>query len=445
MKDIRFKLNLYFIIPVIFAGLTALSFLVAYQLMRVYIENDMPPGWPLAFWGTLLVLFTFICGLLIVKFIIDPIRKFVVQAEHMGVLRDRELSSDSPASESDINQFARVFDRVTELLGKVEARELFPEIIGQSKPMRSVFKQVLKVAPTDSTVLIIGETGTGKELAANSIHRHSRRKANPFMAINCAAIPESLLESELFGHEKGAFTGATTRKPGKFELAHGGTLFLDEIGDMSLEIQAKVLRAIEEKRIERIGGLSSRSVDVRFLAATNKDLPDLVKKGLFRQDLFYRLNGFSIYLPPLRERREDIALLAEHFLRNADEKKRLSSAAIQILMAHEWPGNVRELKNTINSAVLMSDGNIEPTHLPSSVATHWLQTSSAAPVAASRDSLQNMNLDETLRDLEKGIIEQALNQCRGVQKQAARLLGIKERSLWHRLRKYDIKASEFKE
>ncbi len=425
--------------------MTALSFLVAYQLMRVYIKNDMPPGWPLAFWGTLLVLFTFICGLLTVKFIIDPIRKFVVLTEHMGVLRDRELSSDSPGSESDINQFARVFDRVTELLGKVEARELFPEVIGQSKPMRSVFRQVLKVAPTDSTVLIIGETGTGKELAANSIHRHSRRKAKPFMAINCAAIPESLLESELFGHEKGAFTGATARKPGKFELAHGGTLFLDEIGDMSLEIQAKVLRAIEEKRIERIGGLSSRSVDVRFLAATNKDLPDLVKKGLFRQDLFYRLNGFSIYLPPLRERREDITLLAEHFLRNADEKKRLSSATIQILMAHEWPGNVRELKNTINSAVLMSDGNIEPTHLPSSIATHWLQTSSAAPVSASRDSLQNMNLDETLRDLEKGIIEQALNQCRGVQKQAARLLGIKERSLWHRLRKYDIKASEFKE
>ncbi len=445
MKDIRFKLNLYFIIPVIFAGLTALSFLVAYQLMRVYIENDMPPGWPLAFWGTLLVLFTFICGLLTVKFIIDPIRKFVVQTEHMGVLRDHEPSPDSPASESDINQFARVFDRVTELLGKVEARELFPEVIGQSKPMRSVFRQVLKVAPTDSTVLIIGETGTGKELVANSIHHHSRRKAKPFMAINCAAIPESLLESELFGHEKGAFTGATARKPGKFELAHGSTLFLDEIGDMPLEIQAKVLRAIEEKRIERIGGLSSRSVDVRFLAATNKDLPDLVKKGLFRQDLFYRLNGFSIYLPPLRERREDIALLAEHFLRNTDEKKRLSSATIQILMAHEWPGNVRELKNTINSAVLMSESNIEPTHLPSSIASHWLHAPSAAPLSAPRDSLQNMNLDETLRDLEKGIIEQALNQCRGVQKQAARLLGIKERSLWHRLRKYDIKASEFKE
>ena len=298
----------------------------------------------------------------------------------------------------------------------------------------------MKVAPTDSTVLIIGETGTGKELVANSIHKHSLRQGNAFIAINCAAIPEGLLESELFGHEKGAFTGADSRKPGKFELAHDGTLFLDEIGDMPLETQAKVLRALEERKVERLGSVESTQVNVRFIAATNKQLPEIVKTGQFRQDLYYRLNVFAVYLPPLRERREDIPLLAEHFLQAAAETKRLSSSTIQSLMAYDWPGNVRELQNAIQSSALMAGKVIDPVHLPSFITQTWHQPAPLPVFEAARDQ----DMDSQLQELEKRMILHALGRSQGIQKNAASLLGIKERSLWHRLKKYDIDASSFK-
>ncbi len=436
MKNIRFQINLYIIIPLIFAGLSTLSLLVAYRLTRFYLDRDMNPEWPVAFWGILLVFFTFICGLITVKFLIDPVKRFVDKTQTMGVLRNINAEPNPPDTQAELHQFSRVFEQVSEILSKVEARELFPDIVGQSATMRGVFNQIMKVAPSDSTVLIIGETGTGKELVADSIHRHSRRQGKPFIAINCAAIPEGLLESELFGHEKGAFTGASARKPGKFELAHEGTLFLDEIGDMPLETQAKVLRTLEERQVARLGGIDPVKVDVRFIAATNKDLTKLVKQGRFRQDLFYRLNVFAICLPPLRERREDIALLAEHFRQHADEPKRISSAAIQTLMAYDWPGNVRELQNSIKSACLMAPNGIEPVHLPSSITRSW-------PHAASAQA-ESRNLDASLADMEKRLIVQALHKSRGIQKQAAGLLGIKERSLWHRLKKYDIDAASYK-
>jgi transcriptional regulator with GAF, ATPase, and Fis domain len=299
----------------------------------------------------------------------------------------------------------------------------------------------MKVSPTSSTVLIIGETGTGKELVAKSIHKHSPRQGKPFIAINCAAIPEGLLENELFGHEKGAFTGADHKKMGKFEIAHEGTLFLDEIGDMPMETQAKVLRALEEKKIERVGSLTSRTVDVRFIAATNKELPAAVEQGEFRQDLYFRLNVFAVYLPPLKERREDIPLLAEHFLQDTDQDKRISSATIQTLMSYDWPGNVRELKNTIHSAALMAGPIIEPVHMPSYITQSWRQ--SPTPVSQQIHP-HSQSLDQHLQEIEKRMIIQALTQSRGVQKQAATLLGIKERSLWHRLKKHEIDASSFK-
>ncbi|MEJ2041549.1 MAG: sigma-54 dependent transcriptional regulator [Desulfosarcinaceae bacterium] len=266
------------------------------------------------------------------------------------------------------------------------------------------------------------------------------------MPLNCAAIPEGLLESELFGHEKGAFTGAASRKPGKFEMAHEGTLFLDEIGDMPMETQAKVLRALEESKIERVGGYQPVNIDVRFIAATNKSLPDAVEKGFFRQDLYYRLNVFAIHLPPLRERREDIPLLAEHFLQTLDSTKRLSSKSLQILMAYDWPGNVRELKNSVKSGALMSGQIIEPAHLPSSITADG--SLGALTALQKQDGLstglQSPNIDSRLQEMEKVLIIQALEQTKGVQKQAAVLLGIKERSLWHRLKKYDIDANIFK-
>ncbi|MGD9365991.1 MAG: sigma-54 dependent transcriptional regulator [Desulfobacteraceae bacterium] len=396
----------------------------------------------MAFWGIVLVLFTFVCGLITVKFLIDPVKKFVDKTQNLGVLSDVAMAPSPPDSKSEIHQFSRVFDQVSELLTKVEARELFPNIVGQSKSMRSVFNQIMKVSPTSSTVLIIGETGTGKELVAKSIHEHSLRQAKPFIAINCAAIPEGLLESELFGHEKGAFTGADHKKLGKFEIAHEGTLFLDEIGDMPMETQAKVLRALEEKKIERVGSLTSRTVDVRFIAATNKELPAVVEQGEFRQDLYFRLNVFAVYLPPLRERREDIPLMAEHFLQETGHDKRISSAAIQMLMSYDWPGNVRELKNAINSAALMAGPIIEPVHLPSYITQSWRQ--SPTPAASQQPHPDSRSLDQHLQEIEKRMIIQALTQSRGIQKQAATLLGIKERSLWHRLKKYEIDASSFK-
>ncbi len=441
VKNIRFKINLYVIIPLIFAGLSALALLVAYELTRYYMDRGLAPQWPLAFWGILLILFTFILGLFTVRYIIDPVKKFVDKTQTMGMLSGAPYEPVPQGADDELHQFSRVFNQVSELLSKVEARELFPNIIGHSDAMRRVFNQIMKVSSTNSTVLIIGETGTGKELVANSIHKHSLRQEKPFVAINCAAIPEGLLESELFGHEKGAFTGANTRKPGKFEIAHEGTLFLDEIGDMPLETQAKILRALEEKKIERVGAVASKSVDVRFIAATNKELPILVEQGRFRQDLYYRLNVFAIHLPPLRERREDIPIIAENFLDDTGNKQRLSSSAIQMLISYDWPGNVRELKNAVRSSSLMAKDTIEPVHLPSSITQSWPHASKPEIVA---DTEVHQSMDLQLQDIEKQMILRALRQSRGIQKQAANLLGIKERSLWHRLKKYEIDASAFK-
>lgn len=440
MKNPRYHINLYVIIPVIFSGITIFGLLAAYQLTRYYMDLNLSPEWPLAFWGMLLTLFTFGCGLLVVRFLIHPVQQFVDKTQNLGVLREAEaLTPATPAEGNEMHRYARVFDQVSEILSKVEARELFPEIIGQSTAVRAVLNQIVKVAPTDTMVLIIGETGTGKEMVARSIHRQSPRRDKLFSALNCAAIPEGLLESELFGHEKGAFTGAVSRKLGKIESASEGTLFLDEIGDMPLETQAKVLRALEDKSIERIGGNQAIRVNTRFIAATNKNLPELVKKGAFRHDLFFRLNVFVIHLPPLRERREDIPLLSDHFLNTVGLDKKLSSSALQILMTHEWPGNVRELQNAIQSAAVMAPETIEPAHLPSSI-TRNLPEASAATLPEG----QPVDMDSKLQALEKSMLIQALSQCRGIQKQAATLLGIKERSLWHRLKKYDIDATSFK-
>ena len=451
MKEIRINISLYIIIPIIFAGMTVLATLLSYRLTVYYIQQGGKPGWPVAFWGTMLAFFALISGLLIVKFLVDPVKRFVDQTQSLGLVAnlDPEIEQSS-GQDDDMLRFSRVFDQVTELLSKVEARELFPDIIGQSRAMRGVFNQIMKVAPTDSTVLILGETGTGKELVARSIHKHSLRLEKPFVAINCAAIPEGLLESELFGYEKGAFTGANQRKTGKLELANHGTVFLDEIGDMPLNIQAKILRALEEHEIERIGGIHPIKVNLRFIAATNKDLAKMVDQGLFRQDLYYRLNVFTIYLPPLRERREDIPLLAEKFMDKASPGTRISSSALQIMMAYDWPGNVRELENTIQSASLMATaGEVKPVHLPAAVAVAagW-QNKPGSPAGINKksdlDLAGDQNLDERLRQMEISMIVEALSRTGGVQIRAAELLGIKERSLWHRLKKYQIDVSAFK-
>jgi transcriptional regulator with GAF, ATPase, and Fis domain len=440
MKNPRFNISIYIIIPVIFAGIALLSTLVSYHITVYYLKKGMDPQWPVAFWGIVMMILTFICGLLIAKIILNPLERFVINTNKLGLLKNISKKEEKVTKKDEMGRFNIVFEQVTELLSQVEARQLFPQIVGQSKSMRGIFNQIMKIASTDSTVLILGETGTGKELITKSIFEHSRRKEKPFVAINCAAIPESLLESELFGHEKGAFTGANAKKPGKFEIADAGTIFMDEIGDMPLETQAKILRVIQEGRIDRVGGVRPIKVNVRFIAAANKDLSKMVEAGMFRRDLFFRLNVFTIHLPPLRDRKEDIPLLVEQFLKQLKKNLDVSSESMQLFMAHDWPGNVRELKNAVESASVFAKDVIKPVHLPSAITNKFGNTGKEKPVIP-----KNQDLDHRLKEMEKGIIIEALTRTQGVQKQAARLLGIKERSLWHRVKKFGIDATSFKE
>jgi len=441
VKDIRFDISLYIIIPLIVAGISMLATIASFNITTYYIKRGIDPTWPVSFWGAIMIIVTAIFGLLIVKFIIDPMKRFARKTEKLGVLGRSPGHEIKFEKQDDMGRFSQLFDQVTEILSQVEARELFPNIVGQSKSLRGVLKQILQVSKTDTTVLILGETGTGKELIAKSIHQHSKRKEKDFIALNCAAIPENLLESELFGHEKGAFTGASSRKLGKFELAHNSTLFMDEIGDMPMETQTKVLRAIQEHQFERVGGIKPIKVNARFITATHQDLAYLVDQGNFRQDLFYRLNVFAIFLPPLRERREDIPLLVENYLEQHDLSYTVTPETMQILTAYNWPGNVRELENAVEAATIIAEKTIKPNHLPSSVTNAFGKTLTEKLETFPK----TMNLDSRIQELEKGMIIDALTKTMGIQKKAAALLNIKERSLWHRIKKYNIDAAYFKQ
>ncbi|WP_319792470.1 sigma-54 interaction domain-containing protein [Desulfatibacillum aliphaticivorans] len=402
----------------------------------------MNPAPHLIFWGSLFGAFTFVCGLVLTRVILGPVEKFVVEAESLGVTKTGGVHGDSPKAKDEMARYTTVFRQVSEVLNRIEARKLFPEIVAQSKAMRQVLSQIKRVAPTDSTVLITGESGTGKELVADSIHRHSQRNGRRFVKINCAAIPDTLLESELFGYEKGAFTGAAARKPGKFEQANGGTVFLDEIGDMPLETQAKILRVLEEKEVDRLGGVRPIPVDVRVVAATNRNIQKMVADGAFREDLFFRLNVFPIQLPPLRERPEDIPFLIEEFMKFSSKESTISPPAMHILCAHQWPGNVRELRNAVESSLLFGKEVVEPEHLPPALAGSMAVPTPAGVLISGED--ESLDLDFRLQELEKGILVEALKRSDGVQAQAARLLGIKERSLWHRVKKYGIDVSQIR-
>jgi len=310
-------------------------------------------------------------------------------------------------------------------------------IVGTSDAILNLVETVKKVAQTDTTVLILGESGTGKSLIAKAIHFMSRRKEKPFITINCAAIPETLLEAELFGYEKGAFTGATTSKKGKFELADGGTIFLDEIGDMPLSLQVKLLRVIQDKEIERLGGEKVIKVDVRIIAATNRDLKSMVEEGKFREDLYYRLNVVPVYVPPLRERREDIPVLIEHFLENFNSKYgkrvRISPEALEVLMDYDWPGNVRELENTVERLVVMHGGLIKDIDLP-------------PHILASRHRRRKegvMDLPKHIQATEREKIIEALEMTGYVKSRAAKLLGYTLRQLDYRIKKYGIEIKKF--
>ncbi|MDR2076624.1 MAG: sigma 54-interacting transcriptional regulator [Desulfovibrio sp.] len=315
-------------------------------------------------------------------------------------------------------------------------------LVGSSAVMRSMLEEVIQVAGTNATVFIRGESGTGKELVAGIIHANSARAGRPFIKVNCAALPEGLVESELFGHERGAFTGAVGARKGRFEMAHGGTLFLDEVGDMTPMIQAKLLRVIQEREFERVGGMETLRVDVRLIAATNRDLEAMVARGEFRQDLYYRLSVFPLILPPLRERRDDIMALVTHFVDKAcadNNRKvvRISPQATDLLMAYAWPGNIRELENVIERAVILCglDGVIETHHLPS-----WLQSPQATlPLPAG-----TATLDSALACLEERLIRDALSEAGGNMAKAAARLGITERIMGLRMKKYGLDFRTFR-
>ncbi|MBM4272626.1 MAG: sigma-54-dependent Fis family transcriptional regulator [Deltaproteobacteria bacterium] len=436
MKKKYFQISLYILVPFTFSGLSLLWVILTSQLASYYGTSPAHRS-SFILWEIGVVVITFLIGLIITWIMLRPVSKFIKKAASLPVFPKATPEEETTEKDS-LEHFTRVFEQITNILSKVEAKELFPGIIGQSRIMRGIFTQIIKVAPTDSTVLILGESGSGKELVATSLYEHSLRRGGPFIKINCVAIPESLLESELFGHERGAFTGATSQKIGKFEAADGGTIFLDEIGDMPLNTQAKILRVLQEKEFERVGGTGTIKVDVRFIVATNKNLQEMIRQGLFREDLYYRINVFSIYLPPLRERKEDIPYLVDHFLNHNVKPVTLSPQALQAVIGYSWPGNIRELQNTIErAAVLTETGVIEPAHLPA----HILGTMNGD---ISHKAVDTFTIDERLDDIEKGLIIEALNRTGGVQVRAAELLGINQRSLWHRIKKHGIDIESFK-
>jgi DNA-binding NtrC family response regulator len=309
--------------------------------------------------------------------------------------------------------------------------DLAAAFVGESPEFRRVLQLIERVGASDSTVLITGETGTGKEMVAKLLHARSARRSRPFVVVECAALQEALLQSELFGHERGAFTGAERAKAGLFEVAHGGTIFLDEIGEVSVATQVKLLRVLDTSTFRHVGGTAEIKVDVRVLAATNRDLPAMVRQGLFREDLYYRLSTVPVTLPPLRARGNDIDLLARHFAALLSERfgveKRLSPATLDALRRHHWPGNVRELLHAIEAAIVVCEGSeVQPEHLP---------TQLRSPAAASSSNGNGADL-QTLEAMERAHIERALKETKGHRGQAAKILGISERNLYRKLREY---------
>ena len=315
----------------------------------------------------------------------------------------------------------------------------FSNIIGKSRKVQEVFYLITQVAKSNANVLLLGESGTGKELVANAIHFNSLRSGKPFVKVNCAALPANLIEAELFGYERGAFTGADRQKAGKFELANGGTIFLDEIGSLALEGQGKLLRVIQEKELERLGGTRSIKVNVRLIAATNQDLASAVEGGTFREDLFYRLNVYPIYLPALRDREADLLLLADYFLEKyareySKDIKRISTPAIDALMQYHWPGNVRELENCIERAVLLCDDHvIHSYHLPPTLQT-----------AGDTETEQSRSFDDAVEKFERELLIDALKSSRGNMRQAALALKTTERIFGYKVKKYNINSKQYR-
>lgn len=336
----------------------------------------------------------------------------------------------------------RLLDRNRYLSEALEERNRLEDLVGNSRKMQELYRLIEKVAPTDSTVLILGESGTGKELVAKAVHNRSTRKDEKFIAVNCGALPRELIESELFGHEKGSFSGAHQRKMGLIESADGGSLFLDEIGDLPLELQVKILRVLEQKEIRRIGSVNSNSVDVRIIAATNRDLQDDIEAGTFREDLYYRLSIMDIPLPPLRERKEDIPLLADHFITRFNQKMNrsiegITPDALRVLMNYPWPGNVRELENTIQRCMILRDsGEIQRDDLPAG-----LSANNKPNYSDIMDPTQ-ISFQKAREIFEQRYLQQLLESNKGNVTQSALMAGLSRRYLQELMKKYGLRTTE---
>ena len=377
-------------------------------------------------------------GVLMVDVPFQPGRDFQSEMQFLGVVAAM-MAQALRAQRAIEDERSRLLTENKTLRSELEERYDLSNIVGTSGPMKQVYEQIAQVAQTATTVLIRGESGTGKELIAHAIHYNSPRASKPFVKVSCAALPDTLIESELFGYEKGAFTGAQARKRGRFELAHGGTLFLDEVGELNLATQVKLLRVLQEGEFERLGGTETIKADFRLVAATNRDLEAAMAEKQFREDLYYRLNVFSIFVPPLRDRKPDVMLLADHFLikyarRHNKRIKRIATPAIDMLMSYHWPGNVRELENTLERAVLTCDGQVIHGHaLPPTLQT----------AEASGTTVQS-SLSDAIEQFEKDLILDALKSARGNRAKAARLLGTTERIIGYKIRKYDIEVGRFR-
>jgi transcriptional regulator with GAF, ATPase, and Fis domain len=364
--------------------------------------------------------------------------------EYLGTGMDvTEQRNAQAAIEKAFDEIKRLKDRLQDenlaLREEIDQASMFEEIVGASAALKAVLSHVSRVAPTDSTVLISGETGTGKELIARAIHKHSRRAERAFVSLNCAATPPSLIASELFGHEKGAFTGAVQQRRGRFELAHSGTIFLDEIGEIPMDTQIALLRVLQERQVERVGGSRGISVDVRVIAATNQDLSEAITAGTFRSDLFYRLNVFPIVVPPLRKRREDVQILVEYFVKRFAEKmgkhiRRIDKRTLELCEGYSWPGNIRELQNIVERSVILCSGDTF------SIDETWL----AGPVIVRPDA--SNPLPDALQNQEKQMIENALAKSRGKvagPRGAATNLGIPPSTLESKIKQLKIEKRRF--
>ena len=361
-----------------------------------------------------------------------------IAAQVVVAVQHHRLAVDQQLLQRAEGRARRLEQRVASLRGELAERFAFEQIVGRAPSLREALLRASKVAPTDTTVLVTGESGTGKELVARAIHQASLRADGPFVAINCAALPETLLESELFGHERGAFTGADRQKPGRFELAQSGTLFLDEVGELSAPVQAKLLRVLQERQFERLGGTTTLAADVRLVAATNQGLEALAESGRFRDDLLYRLNVFTVHLPPLRERGDDVILLADHFVRTLGARMGkgepgLSREARDALLDHAWPGNIRELQNAVERALIVSDGGL--------ITAAQLGLVTRAPRAAApgaRPPGVPIAAPASLAEWEKQMVIDALARARGNKSRAAALLGLTRSQLYTKIKRFGL-------